>query len=268
MTVSTQPIVGAESRRSCRSFHCGPFRRTAIYRLYDAEERLLYAGIAYDVERRWQEHARDKPWWGEVRWKTALWHESRLGAAVEEFCAIKYENPRHNDQRDYDRRLGVEPTLCAGKIEPRPAPFWALHYAMGQASQEHQGLPDYVHYAAVISPIAGDPEDAYRVWVPQLPELGARRCLAKNAGPVNDNFSGSDWIACCFYDRARSLIAEHVGDDEFTVTVHHADGCPGPGIDRAGPRAEPLDAPGNEEVPTRWGRFVRRLLPASVELQP
>lgn len=228
--------------RRCNSLHCGPSRSTAIYRLYDRDERLLYAGIAYDVKKRWREHALDKPWWGEVRWKTALWHETRLGAAVEEYCAIKYENPQYNKQRDYDHRLGVEPTLCDAKIEPRPAPFTALSFAKRHAEGESQGLPDLTHYAAVIAPLPGDPESAHRLWLPQVPELGVRRYLPGCVGPVADTYSDSDWTACRFWDPALELLEKYNGyKGEVSLTVHHADECPVPDF---APGADPETWPG------------------------
>lgn len=80
--------IGGGSAGRCNSFHCGPVRRTAVYRLYDRSQRLLYVGIAHDTKRRWREHAGDKDWWNLVHWKTAMWHTSRLGAAIEEYCAM------------------------------------------------------------------------------------------------------------------------------------------------------------------------------------
>jgi predicted GIY-YIG superfamily endonuclease len=35
-----------------------PTERTALYRLRDADGRLLYIGIAKDPERRWKHHSR------------------------------------------------------------------------------------------------------------------------------------------------------------------------------------------------------------------
>ena len=35
--------------------------RTALYRLYDAEDQLLYIGITSYPPKRWTEHERDKP---------------------------------------------------------------------------------------------------------------------------------------------------------------------------------------------------------------
>lgn len=72
--------------------------RAALYRLYDAEDRLLYVGVASDPETRWKQHARYKAdlWWSEVHRKTVQWFFSRLDALHAETRAIQVELPRYN----------------------------------------------------------------------------------------------------------------------------------------------------------------------------
>ena len=93
-----------------------PPERTALYRLYDTDDRLLYVGIANNPERRWKQHAYEKAdlWWHEVTDKTVEWFESREKAAAAEIIAIRAEYPRYNDAHteesyeDYIRRVGGE----------------------------------------------------------------------------------------------------------------------------------------------------------------
>lgn len=70
--------------------------RTALYRLFDGQDRLLYIGIASNPERRWAEHKNDKTWWPQVKRRTVEWHPSRLVAMTAEARAIKSEQPAHN----------------------------------------------------------------------------------------------------------------------------------------------------------------------------
>lgn len=70
--------------------------RTAVYRLYDATDQLLYVGIGPDPEARWYVHAREKPWWPDVARKSVVWHDSRSAALAEETQSIETEGPRHN----------------------------------------------------------------------------------------------------------------------------------------------------------------------------
>lgn len=70
--------------------------RTALYRLFDAEGALLYVGITVNVEQRWTEHERAKPWWPQVAEKRVEWFENRPLALTAELQAIKTERPIHN----------------------------------------------------------------------------------------------------------------------------------------------------------------------------
>jgi predicted GIY-YIG superfamily endonuclease len=70
--------------------------RTALYRLYDAEDQLLYIGISSSPTRRWRQHERDKGWWPQVAKLVMVWLDSRLDAQSAEGHAIKAEGPLHN----------------------------------------------------------------------------------------------------------------------------------------------------------------------------
>jgi predicted GIY-YIG superfamily endonuclease/DNA-binding transcriptional ArsR family regulator len=74
--------------------------RTALYRLYDDQDRLLYIGIAKDPKRRWWQHARDsgETWWPDVARKQVQWFADRESAAEAEAAAIRSEGPPHNSQ--------------------------------------------------------------------------------------------------------------------------------------------------------------------------
>jgi Helix-turn-helix domain len=70
---------------------------TALYRVFGAgDEPPLYIGISDNFGRRWTEHARVQPWWGEKRRLTVEWFDSRPLAEAAEEAAIKAEHPRHN----------------------------------------------------------------------------------------------------------------------------------------------------------------------------
>jgi len=69
---------------------------TALYRLRDHEGELLYVGITDDLERRWKDHAKDKPWWPEVASKSTEWLPSRSRALTVEAKVIRAERPRYN----------------------------------------------------------------------------------------------------------------------------------------------------------------------------
>lgn len=74
----------------------GPPERTALYRLYDADNRLLYVGITSNLKARWSAHSRDKRWWPEVAHKTIEWFETRKSAERIEKIEVEEEHPRYN----------------------------------------------------------------------------------------------------------------------------------------------------------------------------
>jgi predicted GIY-YIG superfamily endonuclease len=77
--------------------------RTLLYRLYDADDELLYIGITDDPAGRMRGHAGDKDWWPEVARKTAVWYQYRAQAETAETIAIGLEQPKHNKAKRYIR---------------------------------------------------------------------------------------------------------------------------------------------------------------------
>lgn len=77
---------------------------TTLYRFFNADDELLYVGIAVRFEQRRLQHQSDKTWWPEVaRWVLAE-HPCRLDAALAERDAIIAELPRYNVMHHPDRR--------------------------------------------------------------------------------------------------------------------------------------------------------------------
>lgn len=75
---------------------------TALYRLFDAGDRLLYVGISVRPAVRWEEHALSRPWWHLVARKDVEWLASRSVAADAEREAIRVERPLFNSVRASD----------------------------------------------------------------------------------------------------------------------------------------------------------------------
>jgi predicted GIY-YIG superfamily endonuclease len=71
-------------------------KRTALYRLYNANDELLYIGIAFNLTQRYNQHRKTKAWWPEVTRKEICWYETRIVADREERMAIIAEHPRYN----------------------------------------------------------------------------------------------------------------------------------------------------------------------------
>lgn len=69
---------------------------TAVYRFYDADERLLYVGITFHLGMRFAQHERSSEWWRFQRSVKVAWRDSRTVAAAEERTAIRSEKPLYN----------------------------------------------------------------------------------------------------------------------------------------------------------------------------
>lgn len=71
--------------------------KTALYRVWGKADLLLYIGISKDFGVRWKQHAKQQPWWDEMKRLTAdEWFESRELAEDAETVAIRAEKPKYN----------------------------------------------------------------------------------------------------------------------------------------------------------------------------
>lgn len=87
-----------KTRRAARqkAMATGDTRRTALYRLRNHDDDLLYLGISEKPLQRWVQHAGDKKWWPEVVSMSLEWFDSNAEALAMEAHAIRSEKPLHN----------------------------------------------------------------------------------------------------------------------------------------------------------------------------
>src|SRR4051794_18038079 len=71
-------------------------RPCALYRIFTADDRLLYVGISTGPAARIKQHENDKPWWIEARRITIEPFDTAEEAAQAERHAIATEKPVHN----------------------------------------------------------------------------------------------------------------------------------------------------------------------------
>lgn len=89
----TQQVRDTARQKAAAS---GDSRRTALYRLRDSDDVLLYVGISEKPLQRWVQHAADKGWWPEVAGMSLEWLDSNAEALAMEAHAIRTEKPLHN----------------------------------------------------------------------------------------------------------------------------------------------------------------------------
>lgn len=73
-------------------------REHTLYRLFDAEDNLLYVGVTFMLGNRFYEHSK-KRWWADVARRELVTFENRREALEAEREAIQTEGPRHNIQQ-------------------------------------------------------------------------------------------------------------------------------------------------------------------------
>lgn len=78
--------------------------RTALYRHFDAEGRLLYVGISLSAARRLEQHKSTAQWFSKIVRVEIQWHPSRMDALAAEASAIVNEHPLHNVWRPTQKR--------------------------------------------------------------------------------------------------------------------------------------------------------------------
>lgn len=71
-------------------------KRTALYRVFGDQRRLLYVGISCRALARMAQHQDDKNWWTDVRTIEVAWFASEPAALAAERDAIASERPAHN----------------------------------------------------------------------------------------------------------------------------------------------------------------------------
>jgi predicted GIY-YIG superfamily endonuclease len=125
----------------------------ALYRLYGTTGELLYVGLTDNLGARLDEHAKSKPWWGEVTRRTAEWLPSRIEARKAEAAAILHEEPRYNLMRPRQGRPSRPPKPDRHREKP-------LSLRLGA---ERQRLDDYAR--ATGQPVRRVIADAVKAWL-------------------------------------------------------------------------------------------------------
>lgn len=85
--------------------------RTALYRHFDANNRLLYVGISDCLSERDRQHTATAHWHNAVARSEVQWCLNREHAAALEAVAIRFEMPLHNVAL-------ARPMEAVGKVSP------------------------------------------------------------------------------------------------------------------------------------------------------
>lgn len=73
-------------------------RRQTLYRMFDADNQLLYVGVSMNVAQRFAAHRSSKRWWGDINRIDLEHFASRREVLAAEAHAIRTEAPLYNVQ--------------------------------------------------------------------------------------------------------------------------------------------------------------------------
>ncbi|MEV5854664.1 GIY-YIG nuclease family protein [Streptomyces anulatus] len=113
-----------------------PQGRTALYRLYDAADQLLYVGISNNPRLRWASHAADKTWWADVAVREIEWFPERAQAEDEEARLISLLRPLRNSAPGMPPRSGPR----IQRVRPGWEPPVAMSELVARYEAEQQAL--------------------------------------------------------------------------------------------------------------------------------
>lgn len=113
-------------------------RPTALYRIFDEHDVLLYVGVSFTPETRWRAHTKTA-WWSQVHHRVVEWHPDRPTARAAERAAIKTEKPVGNIA---ETPLNDTKTYIA-------VAAWKRYAAQQRAERERAFVAEYVAGASV-----------------------------------------------------------------------------------------------------------------------
>ena len=70
--------------------------KTAVYRVYDSDDALLYVGMSRSPFARFLSHSKSSDWFDSVTRLELAWYPDREQAKTAESAAILKESPKHN----------------------------------------------------------------------------------------------------------------------------------------------------------------------------
>lgn len=109
-----------------------------LYRMFDADDGLLYVGISMNVAQRFAAHRSDKQWWGDIT-RIALEHfATRQEVLAAEHHAIRSEHPRYNVQHTPRTLVAVAGTVA--ETAERIDAMDETHRELYAASQHRRAL--------------------------------------------------------------------------------------------------------------------------------
>jgi hypothetical protein len=218
----------------------------ALYRFFDAEDRLLYIGITWDIASRFPQHRDEKPWWMDIRNITIEPHADRAAALAAEKAAIIAERPVYNIVHNRFRWTQVRPVTAWDQLCEYAAELRLMHVWTRGVARQYQRFTGDECCGVEIWYGHGEPIRAF------LGDMGIRDVAGALAG-----WDAGDRIWPAKYMAGRDLDAPLSSAVELEALLLTADELP----DRLdGPRSETWTPPPEMYALTSAGRLLSRIV--------
>ena len=104
MTTGPAPRVRRVNERGEVRYH-GRSDASAVYRIYNAADELIYIGMSYEPAVRVRVQRREKAWGHEIARYEVDWHQDRAASQRAEEQLIKEFQPRYNVTHTPEHRV-------------------------------------------------------------------------------------------------------------------------------------------------------------------
>ena len=146
-----------------------------LYRLFDADDQLLYVGISRNWRERFHAHEKAQPWWNEVTKITLERFDSREAVAEAERVAIKVERPTKNKQHSQTYESPQDHFDKLKFFIHYDVPVDAPHKSLVDEAKKYYAMPYFQKRGRKSIDVAGILRS---VWSADEADIVCRNCLA------------------------------------------------------------------------------------------
>lgn len=125
-----------------------------LYRLFDAQQQLLYVGISMRAWARLHEHADSKHWWPDVKSITTEHFSTRRDVSEAERAAIAIENPRYNvaHSKQTYKQPGKKDVLETFDFEQKVSFIFGRSDALAHINKELEYMKEFLKKPQIDDP--------------------------------------------------------------------------------------------------------------------
>ena len=203
-------------------------KKTALYRHYDNEDKLLYIGISLSAMARLSQHNRSSKWASLAVKMTTEWFDSRVEALEEEKRAIQCEAPVYNithnskdRQESFSWMFHENISLLHGTMNKQTLFFYELASLMDKEQKVHLTPNIRREVITAIGSKTGKPLDLFRQMLSKLIALNLIAPCEEGAYMINPLLVGHSNVSGSIKEKEEVYIKlrYNLKDKERTISV-------------------------------------------------